>query len=125
MPPASLSALEVISPGPTTARNRAMRLRQKAERRLRFVPRFFHAASASVTVAQAFIDSYVRLLDFGVHSMHYVVHRDCANWMFVLVDNRETAQIIFIEKLEDFFVLRIGSDGKQRLGDRVLHALGC
>src|SRR5580700_10664260 len=108
MPPASWSTLEVMSPGPTTARNRAMRLRQKAERRLRFVPRFFQAVRVSVTVAQAFIDSYARFLDFGVHSMHYVVHRDCANWMFVLVDDGKTAQIIFIEKLEDFFVLRIG-----------------
>ncbi len=42
MPPASLSTLEVIRPGPTTARNSARRRRVMRVRRRRLEPRDFH-----------------------------------------------------------------------------------
>src|SRR5271156_2714900 len=46
MPPASLSTLEVIRPGPTTARNNARRRRVMRVRRRRFEPRVFQVGAA-------------------------------------------------------------------------------
>src|SRR6202034_4918300 len=72
---------------------------------------------------RSLVDSYARILNFGAHSAHYVVHGDSADGMIVLVDYGQAAQIIFVEKLEDFFVLGIGRNRKQRLGSEFGHAL--
>src|SRR5580704_2252530 len=126
MPPASLSTFEVMSPGPTTARNRAMRLRQKAERRLKFVPRLFQAPRASVNVVQVFIarildESFfsARFLELPAHPADYVVHRDCSDGMLLLVDDGEAAQIVFVEQFENVFVLGIRRNKKERLGSKI------
>ena len=55
IPPASLSTFEVISPGPTTAKNTARRLRNGRVRLLSFLPCSIQVESVSVNVIQVFM----------------------------------------------------------------------
>src|SRR6202030_3923700 len=55
MPPASLSTFEVMRPGPTTARNSAMRRRNGRRRRLISLPRTLMSANVRSIVTQVFI----------------------------------------------------------------------
>ena len=53
----------------------------------------------------------------------YVVDSDYADGMLVFVDDGQGAQIVFVEKLEDFFVIGIGFETQERLHFQLGHAL--
>src|SRR3954451_14078104 len=80
MPPASLSTLAVMKPGPTTAKTRARRTRQLL------------SSATSVPMAQ--------------HRDH-VVRRDDAGDASVLVDDGERDQVVLVEERRDFVLRRV------------------
>src|SRR5579863_1230111 len=60
MPPASLSTLEVIRPGPTTARKRARRRRVMRVRRRMLAPRDFQVAAVGSELVSSSVMVRVR-----------------------------------------------------------------
>src|SRR5580658_7624926 len=118
IPPASLSTLDVISPGPTTARNTARRRRNVRLRRVKSLLRVFSVESLSVTVSRLVIRitspkfqlsnfksqfqiSNLPLLQLGPHMTHDVIHGDGSDRAVTRVHHRQAAQIVFIEQLEN------------------------
>src|SRR5215217_4312357 len=97
MPPASLSTLAVMKPGPTTAKKMAARVRQFLSVVMR----------ASVAVPQ--------------HRDHIVGGDDAGN-PAVLVGDGEGEQVVLVEQRRDFVLGRIGGAGAIRLAQlRQLH----
>src|SRR5271155_4241945 len=152
IPPASLSTLEVISPGPTTARNTARRRRKVRLRRVKSLLRVFSVESLSVTVSRlviritslkfqisnfksqisnlksqisTFKSEILRLpwLQLGPHMAHNVIHGDGPNRAIALVHHRQAAQIVFVEQLKNFLLLRVGHHRKLRRGSQFRHPL--
>src|SRR5580698_8030548 len=107
MPPASLSTLDVIRPGPMTASNTARRRRVTRVRRRKSFPRFDHVASAPELALVSFIALDVRLGEFLLQLTHNVVHGDRADRMLFGVHHREAAQVVLVEKLEHVFIAGI------------------
>src|SRR5271155_496512 len=64
-----------------------------------------------------------RPLDFSSHAAYYVVHCDVADRMFGAVYYCQAAQVVFVEKFEDIFVVGVGGDGEERLEGQLGHAL--
>src|SRR6185436_4335554 len=91
MPPASLSTLAVMNPGPTTARNSAMRVR--------------HCFSVVGTSA------------VPQHRNH-VVGRDDPGEPAVLVGDCQREQVVLVEQLRYFLLWRVGRAGCRLLADR-------
>src|ERR1700676_2484879 len=131
MPPASLSTLEVMMPGPTTTRKRAMRRRQALPREKKPKGRARRRSMRLLTAAR-FMG--VNLQKGGeirsrvgscVHQAgNYVVYGDGADGAIVLVGDGEHAQIVFVEKFENVFFAVVGFDGHKRLGFQFTHVLG-
>src|SRR5580658_1938396 len=126
IPPASLSTLDVISPGPTTARNTARRRRNVRLRRVKSLLRVFSVESLSVTVSRLVIalDSLnLKSLQLGPHMAHHVIHGDGSNRAIAFIYHRQAAQIVFVEQLENFLLLRVGRHRELRRGSQFRHPL--
>src|SRR6476660_7544118 len=80
MPPASLSTLAVMNPGPMTARTRARRLRHPLRKKN------FMAGESVVTPEHA----------------DHIVGGDDAGDAAVLVDDRQRDQVVLVEERRDF-----------------------
>src|SRR5215813_3989648 len=91
MPPASLSTLAVMNPGPTTARTRAIRTRHSLSQVM---------GEASVVVPQHRDD---------------VVGGDDSGEAAVLVDDGEGDEVVFVEERGDLRLRRVGRAGDVRL----------
>src|SRR5271169_6507789 len=63
------------------------------------------------------------VLDFSSHAAYYVVYRDVADGMLGAIYYCQAAQIVFVEKFEDIFVVGVGSYGEERLEGQLGHAL--
>src|SRR5215470_6005031 len=96
MPPASLSTLAVMNPGPTTARTSAMRRR--------------HSLSQVMTLQTR----PSPLMAVSQHRDH-VVSGDDAGQPAVFVDDGERDEIVFVEQLRDIGLRRVGRAGDVRL----------
>src|ERR1700704_6331383 len=92
MPPASLSTLAVMKPGPTTARTRAMRVRQLLK----------NVMATSAAMPQ--------------HGDH-VVGRDDARQPAVLVHDGELDEVVFVEERGHFVLRCVGCAGDVRLAE--------
>src|SRR5712691_7720063 len=90
MPPASLSTLAVMNPGPMTASTSAARARQS---RKPLSDTFMMAGPRSVPMPQ--------------HRDH-VVRRDDPREAAVLVDDGKSDEVVFVEQRRDFVLRRIG-----------------
>src|SRR5579872_3737405 len=90
MPPASLSTLAVMMPGPTTAISRARRTRHDRSDVLSDVRRV--AGRTSVLPPQQIDD---------------VVGRDDAGEASVFVDHRQGEQVVLVEELDDLVFRRV------------------
>ena len=55
------------------------------------------------------------LLDFSAHAAYYVVYCDVADRALRAIYYCQAAQVVFIEKLEDVFVVGVGGYREQRL----------
>jgi hypothetical protein len=53
------------------------------------------------------------VLDFSSHAAYYVVYCDVADGVLGAVYYCQAAQIVFVEKFEDVFVVRVGSYREQ------------
>src|SRR4029453_18842746 len=84
MPPASLSTLAVMNPGPTTARKRASRLRQPRRNRAR--------TTGAVLPPQP---------------RDHVISGDNAGEPSVLVDDREGDEVVLVEEGGDLVFRRV------------------
>src|ERR1700730_12595513 len=131
MPPASLSTLGVMKPGPTTARDRAMRRRQALPREKKSQARARRRSMRLWTAARFMGVNLQKGREIRsrvgscVHQAgNYVVYGDGADGAIVLVGNGEHTQIIFVEKFENVFFAVVGSDGHERLGLQLTHVLG-
>src|SRR4051812_32972043 len=94
MPPASLSTLAVMNPGPTTAMKTASRLRHPLRNSL---------TGASIAVPQ--------------HRDH-VVRGDDAGDAAVFVDDREGDEVVLVEQGGDLALRRVGRAGDIRFAQR-------
>src|ERR1700730_9825967 len=107
MPPASLSTFEVIRPGPTPARSSVRRGRRPRMRFCRSVPPERTVAILSEMALQSigcftipFSQTFSGLKEFLLtfdQARDYVIDSDYADGMFVLIDHRQTAQIVFVK----------------------------
>src|SRR5262245_32144905 len=95
MPPASLSTLAVMNPGPMTASTRAIRV--------------FQCFHENVTGT-----SGSRLAAMSEHGDH-VVGGDDAGKAFVLVHHGERHEVVFVEQGRDFIVRRVRRAADWRL----------
>src|SRR5215468_844246 len=105
MPPASLSTLEVIRPGPTTARKRPNRRRSRRVRLRRAMPRSRQAS----TLAEMTVQSIAGLvaqepLTAAGQPGHHVVHSDGTDRPPVLLHHAQAAQIVLVKQVEDLLV---------------------
>src|ERR1700732_3694605 len=121
IPPASLSTLEVINPGPITASSNVRRCRSARRRFCKLLPRDF-TASTRVVIASQFIGAFSISL-FLHQPRHHVIHRDGANRPALAVRHRQHAQVVFIEQLKDVAFVRIPRDAEQRLRLQLGHTL--
>src|SRR5207249_1848001 len=96
MPPASLSTLAVMKPGPTTARKRTSRLRQP----LKGKPGSCIARSAAVP-----------------QHRNHIVRGDDAGKPPVLVDDRKGDEVVFVEERRHFRFRRVGRARDIRLAE--------
>src|ERR1700692_146052 len=109
MPPASLSTLEVIRPGPTTASSSVRRLRRPRMRFCRSVPPERTVANLSEMALQSiwcftipFLQKFYatacsqKLLALD-QARDYVIDGDYADRMLVLIDHRQRSQVIFVK----------------------------
>src|ERR1700747_593914 len=116
MPPASLSTLDVIKPGPTTARKTARRRRRLRLRRPRSLPRVLSVESVSFSVALVVViaATYFKLKlksQFVAHAAHDVVYRDRANRAILPIYHRQTPQIVLVEQLKYFLIFGVRRHG--------------
>src|SRR5258707_13358382 len=97
MPPASLSTLEVINPGPTTASSSVKRRRS---------PRIFFCKSVSPVLTRSnfavMASQFIALLEFPFlvfqQLCHHVFHGDRANRPVFFINYRPHPQIVLVEK---------------------------
>src|SRR5258708_21275569 len=113
IPPASLSTLEVISPGPITASNNVRRCRSARSRFCKLLPRDF-TASTRVVIASQFIGPFSIPL-FLHQPRHHVIHRDGSDRPALAVAHRKHAQVVLIQQLNDVAFVRIPRHAAQRL----------
>src|ERR1700676_1689623 len=130
MPPASLSTLEVMMPGPTTARKRAMRRRQALPREKKPKVRARRRSMRLLTAARFMgvnLQKGGEIRSQGRSWVHqagnYVVYGDGANGAIVLAGDGEHAQVVFVEKFENVFFAVVGFDRDERLGLQLAHVL--
>src|ERR1700730_17702137 len=107
MPPASLSTLEVISPGPTTARSSVRRRRRPRMRFCRSVPPERTVAILSEMALQSigcftipFSQTFSGLKEFLLtfdQARDYVIDSDYVDCIVTTKENRQTAQIVFVK----------------------------
>src|SRR5258708_40178236 len=103
MPPASLSTLDVIMPGPTTARSSVSRRRRLRRRFCKFVPRPFSPSIPEVICLQLISPCRFPSYLFLHQPRYHVVHRDCSNGTFVLIHDGQHSQVVLVENLKHFF----------------------
>src|ERR1700690_3802857 len=117
MPPASLSTLDVMRPGPTTAKKTTRRLRQARLRRMKSLPREFQAPLLAGDLVWSLMRLRLRSrnLAFCAQATDDVVHRDRADRMAQVVYDGEAAQIVFVEQLKNVRVFGICLHRKHRL----------
>ncbi len=128
MPPASLSTLEVISPGPDHRQQQRQAPPQRRGRacvdRCRdpvnaLVPRSMarpvHAClNLSLSHADLAIDAIA-----CTQTRDHVVHGDRADGTALRSTTPQAAQVVLVEQLEDFLLVRVGRHRNQRLGLQV------
>src|SRR6266481_2537585 len=131
MPPASLSTLEVISPGPTTASSKVRRRRKARIFCCKFSPRVSRPSKLDLMVSQFIrcfrFPSYFLLPTSYVLLFHkarnHIVHGDRTDGAFFFVHYREHSQVVFVEQLEDVFFVGLSGNAEQRLASKFLHGL--
>src|SRR4029077_9646060 len=121
IPPASLSTLEVISPGPITASSSVRRCRSPRRRFCKSLPRDL-TASTCVVIDSQFISPFP--IPLSLHQpRHHVVHRDGSDRPALPVGHRQHAQVVLVEQLEHVAFIGIPRDAQQRLRLQLRHAL--
>src|SRR2546426_6143281 len=120
MPPASLSTLEVISPGPTTAQKRTRRRRRWRLPWRKARPRARHSSTLDKIGVQ-FIQFRASLLSALPKPAHHIVHGNDTDRSAVLVHHAQTTQVVLVKHLEDFLVFRPGLHRDERFRFQLDH----
>src|SRR5580692_3249237 len=83
-----------------------------------------NAKSRRNGAATGFERTYFRVaLKFCTHTAYYVVYGDGADRTIIAIDDGQAPQIVFIEQLENFLVVRTGCYREQRFECEFGHAL--
>src|SRR5216683_2815363 len=132
MPPASLSTLEVMIPGPITASSSVRRLRKPRNRFCRSVPRVRRPCALSAMASQfmrfpnlllSFFTSlfpYFLLLD---EPRNHIVHGNRPNRAILLTHHGERAQVVLVKQFEYVALIGVGGDAEQRFQLQLRQAL--
>src|SRR3954468_24383922 len=97
MPPASLSTVDVIRPGPSTAKKSARRVQAwRPRRRARTTPSR-HCSTRSLMATMFKPASSSQL---GAQSRHDIVHRYHADGPAAAIHHGQAAQVVLIEQLK-------------------------